>query len=231
MKVYHFIIALLLSGTIATSNAQTMRYFEIKIDACGHGNWQDTSFIVATSDTALIDTVLAEIQKPVAQRRFVSGKLAPGHGGFNHNGSHWFKWHFIPDQWALVDLAIEVCDGCPYTDVDSDTSYWIRTIGQYCPWHGLPERETTTVGIEKVNPIHLKLFPNPSGDYVELNLPRLASYHLVITDPLGRTVLEDDFTAAQKTVQLNRLGKKGVYFVYVTDADGRVSASQKLVFN
>ena len=43
---------------------QPVHYFEF-ITTCGHGNWQDTSFIAATSDQAVIDTCLVDLNKPL----------------------------------------------------------------------------------------------------------------------------------------------------------------------
>ena len=45
------------------------------------------------------------------------------------------------DQWSFhvgptmswADFAIEVCDGRP-SDVEGDLTYWIDTVGQWCPW-------------------------------------------------------------------------------------------------
>ncbi len=120
--------------------AQTIRYFEFST-TCGHGNWQDTTFIASTSDQAVIDSVLANIARPLNQRKFINGNIDYGNGGHNHNASHWFLWHFIPNQWSLVEMTIELCDGCPYSDVDADTATWVGTIGLFCPWSGRPVRE------------------------------------------------------------------------------------------
>lgn len=61
-------LTLILSLTISIiSNAQTTRYFKFTT-ACGHGNWQDGSFIAATSDQAVINDVdikLMDIQSMV----------------------------------------------------------------------------------------------------------------------------------------------------------------------
>lgn len=124
-------------------SAQTYRYYEFKVDECGHGNWQDTLFIAATSDTVVIDSVEANLAKPYNNRRFISGEIAHGDGGYNKNASHTFLWHFVPDKWQLVVIAIEACDGCPFSDVDADTAYWISTLQLYCPNGSKPVRDVT----------------------------------------------------------------------------------------
>jgi hypothetical protein len=132
-------IMLLTLGFIG--KAQT-RFFEFSTSTfCGHGNWQDTSFIASTSNQAVIDSVLANLARPLNQRNFINGPIDYGNGGHNHNANHWFLWHFMPSQWSLVELAMEVCDGCPYTDVDADTAYWVGNVGRFCPWSGRPVRD------------------------------------------------------------------------------------------
>jgi hypothetical protein len=60
--------------------------------------------------------------------KVITGAIAPGDGGFN---SPW-SWHLIPATVEAVDLAIEVCDGCPsYVEGHLDD---YLSLGQYCPW-------------------------------------------------------------------------------------------------
>jgi hypothetical protein len=140
MKKTFVILFLLLPLLMEKSISQSLRYFEFTT-LCGHGNWQDTSFIAATNDQTVIDSVLTDLSRPYDERRFISGSIDHGNGGYNHNAGHWFLWHFIPGQWELADMSIEVCDGCPYSDVDADTAYWIGNLGTFCPWSGKPARE------------------------------------------------------------------------------------------
>ncbi len=151
-----------------SSFGQTLHYFEFTT-SCGHGNWEDTSFIAATDDAEVIENVLADLSKPYDERRFITGNIDYGDGGFNHNADHWFLWHFIPGEWDLAEMAIELCDGCPYSDVDADTAYWIGTLGYFCPWSGKPAREiaapTSNDLFKEENWVYL--YPNPGqGDIV-----------------------------------------------------------------
>lgn len=173
--------------TFSFTSAQSLRYFEFTT-ACGHGNWQDTSFIAATSDPAVIDSLLADLNRPVIMRKHINGSIAAGNAGYNHNAGHWFKWHFIPGQWGLSEVSPEVCDGCPYSDVDADTSYWIRTISFFCPWSSHVAREVTgQLGIPPpVAQPDVPLYPNPSGETVFIQLPSGQPYTL--TDLSGRVL-------------------------------------------
>ena len=171
---------------LSVSQAQTWRYFEFTTQ-CGHGAWQDTSFIAATSNPELIDTVLANLGRPIENRKFISGTIEAGNSGYNHNANHWFLWHFNPNQWNLAELAIEVCDGCPYSDVDADTAYWLQTLGQFCPWSGRPAREISQpISIQpySMNPSGLVL--QQQGKDLKMTLPDTDWYKWTIYDLQGK---------------------------------------------
>lgn len=112
----------------------TKRYFRFK--SCpenSHGNWQDTSFVAATTNPKVIQQCLNQLKLPVASRKlFPLGKIDDGNLGYNKNGSHNFSWHFIEDDWELVELGIEIYDGCAYSDVEL-TNY-IDNVGSYGGW-------------------------------------------------------------------------------------------------
>lgn len=187
MKTLAFV--LLLAGC-GLARAQTVRYFEFRV-TCGYNDWRDTSFIAAASDPALIADVLHELSLPQDARKLIGGPITHGHGGHNHNASHWFRWHFVPDQWQLNDVAVEVCDGCPYTDVDNDTAYWIGNLGQFCPWSSRPAREVILPGSVtepgSLDAIHV--FPNPANDQVFLNLYGQTLTRATVYDTFGKPVL------------------------------------------
>lgn len=87
-------------------------------------------FVAVTSDPVVLEKARAQLQLPVSQRDlFINGPIARGNGGHNVDWS----WHFVPDEWDLVEAAIEVCDGRPQL-VEDDLDYWIDEVGQYCPW-------------------------------------------------------------------------------------------------
>ncbi|SNR58370.1 Por secretion system C-terminal sorting domain-containing protein [Lutibacter agarilyticus] len=197
--------------------AQTTRYFEFSTN-CGSGNWQDTTFIAATSNQVLIDTVLANIAKPFNQRKFINGNIDYGNGGYNHNASHWFLWHFIPNEWDLTEMAIEVCDGCPYTDVDADTAYWVGIIGQFCPWSSRPVKEVTnTLGID--TPIfenEISLYPNPTKDKLNLKWNSLNNITVTIYNSIGQELWTVYLSKQHKIIDISEL-ENGIYFLKIRD--------------
>jgi hypothetical protein len=202
------------------ASAQTTRYFEFTT-TCGHGNWQDTAFVAATSDQAIIDEVFIELAKPLEERRFISGAIGPGDDGHNRNADHWFLWHFIPDQWSLVDFAIEVCDGCPYTDVDMDTAYWISNLGQFCPWSGRPVRELKD--IVDTDDLHTRneitLYPNPASDVLYLSSKSTIT-SIVLYNAIGQRVINLLLDDTKATIDVTHL-ESGLYFLHLERAHAR----------
>lgn len=115
----------------------TKRYFRFK--SCpenSHGHWQDTSFVAATSNPKVIQQCLDQLKLPEASRKlFPLGKIEKGSLGYNKNAAHFFNWHFVEDSWELVELGIEIYDGCAYSDVEL-TNY-VDNLGSYGGWSNI----------------------------------------------------------------------------------------------
>lgn len=88
---------------------------------------QETFRIALSSDAAITE---AEQALNAGRVGVIIGDLAEGDGGFNTS----YTWHLAPETVEFVDLAVEVCDGRPRSDVEKDLDYWINTVGTYCPW-------------------------------------------------------------------------------------------------
>lgn len=120
------------------------RYFEVGIKNANPENWRDSSFVVATKNAAVLQKIEAQLALPVADRtKIVAGKLAAGNGNYNKNATHNFKWRILENDWDLVDLTIELSDGRPYSDVDVNNEYWMKSVKRYTPWGSYIKREIT----------------------------------------------------------------------------------------
>ena len=138
LKVYLLICCILIAliscekdDAKATSE---LRYF--RFSGCpeeNHGNWQDTSFVAATTNKDVIKKCLEQLKLPVNERSlFPLGKLASGSAGYNKNNTHSFSWHLIEDDWDMVEVGIEIYDGCPYSD--AELSDYLNTVERYGGW-------------------------------------------------------------------------------------------------
>ncbi len=214
-------------------HTQTMRYFQFTTTNCGHNNWQDTAFIAAASDTVLINQVLAELNNPTS--KFIAGPIAHGNGGYNHNASHWFLWHFIPNQWRLAENSIEVCDGCPYTDVDADTATWIGVLGNFCPWSGIPVREVSApAGIVPDPAVSIIPYPNPVSNRLFLRgvdvLYPAGTATLTLYNANGQLIMKESFTQAMQAEGLNLSAlSSGIYLLQLSGTQSAQSLRYKLV--
>ncbi len=94
------------------------------------------TFQVVEEQFRLWTTAEATIEQLLAMRTegtggFPLGTIREGPGVGAHN-SPW-SWHFDPQELAIAEFAIELCDGLP-SHLEGDLSYWLGTVAAYCPW-------------------------------------------------------------------------------------------------
>ena len=146
MKKAYFVLILVLSALIISicntscssddNEKPELKTHYFRFMSCSesnHGNWQDTTFIAATNRLEVIEQCLNELSLPIDERRkFPLGNIANGSNGYNRNASHYFTWHFIEDSWEMVDLGIEIYDGCAYTH--AELGNYVEIFGAYGGW-------------------------------------------------------------------------------------------------
>ncbi len=216
------IVLIVITGTV---KSQTTRYFEFRqpLDSTF------TSFIAATSDTAVINDVLHELSQPIDQRKFISGKVTKGDGGFNYDGANWHTWHFVTNEWQLTRFNVEHCDGISSlignhpSVINGDTIY-------FCPWNSYPYQEVRNPGLslKKLSPhTHLIIYPNPASNEVHF-LWKGPSDTLSINvyNTLGALLWTTTLSRQQNTLDISNLSN-GLYFVYFSD--GSTFGMEKLM--
>jgi hypothetical protein len=198
--------------------AQTTRYFQFE-QHCGGMNTADTLFVVATNVQSVIDTVLVDIAKPLNERnRHINGIVTHGNGGFNHNGNHWFLWHFIPNQWTVAELTIELCDGCP-TDISILTLPLGDSINS-CGWGTRPVAEVSNpLGINE-NSFKNKiiLYPNPAKDKLNLKWNGLNDISVTIYNSIGQELSTILLPKQNEIIDITGL-QDGLYFLKIIDGN------------
>jgi len=142
MRNHHYIVSAVIFSLILAScddnstgpqKDDRFRFFEFAM----RGRGVEQNFIAQTSDPqilSLVDTLLA---LPEEERNMLLlGSIA------TRNGGHNFDWnrHFVPDEWQVVEVAVEVCDGNPL-GVEDDLDYWLEHLGLFCPWGSFIVRE------------------------------------------------------------------------------------------
>jgi len=84
-------------------------------------------FLVQVTDPDRVSALEARLA--AGTEGVISGDLVAGDGGVN---APW-SWHLDPETVEAPDFAIELCDGRP-SMVEADLSYWLDTVGRFCPW-------------------------------------------------------------------------------------------------
>ncbi|HZI52732.1 MAG TPA: hypothetical protein VFD56_03475 [Chitinophagaceae bacterium] len=135
-----FVMLVMMYSCKKESEPADLRYYEVGIKG-NPADWRDSSFVIATNNNILISQIESQLLLPVDQRQIVNGQLVSGNGGYNKNSSHQFKWHFKEDNWELADFSIEIYDGRPFSDVDTDISYWLDTVKRFAPWSSYIKKE------------------------------------------------------------------------------------------
>jgi hypothetical protein len=77
-----------------------------------------------------IEQILA-LQAGERQASIPNGRILRGPGRADHNAP--WTWHLDPEQIAMAEFTVEVCDGTP-SFVESEIDYFVDTVRQYCPW-------------------------------------------------------------------------------------------------
>ena len=60
-----------------------------------------------------------------------NGALRRNSGKDNYNAP--WSWHVDPEEIAMAEATIEVCDGNP-SFIEDDIDYWVDIVGHFCPW-------------------------------------------------------------------------------------------------
>ena len=137
-----FLLLFMVYSCKKDSTVAPLHFYEVGFNG-NAANWRDSSFIIATDKGSLIEEIEAQLRLPVVQRKIVNGLLVSGNGGYNKNAFHSFKWRFKENDWQLADLSIEIYDGRPYSDVDTDINYWLNTVKRFAPWGSYIKKEIT----------------------------------------------------------------------------------------
>ena len=199
-----------------TVQSQTIRYFEFRQPLGFTGTF--TSFIVATSDTIAISDVLNDITLPIDDRRFISGNVTNGSGGFNNDGTNWYSWHYITNEWQLTYANVEYCDGIS-SNIGSNPAVIAGDTIHFCPWDSYPYQEVFNTGlsIEDLNSdFQIKIYPNPSTDKVFFEWVSVNPIFINLYTITGQHILTSKLSKQNNEIDISQLSN-GLYFIHITD--------------
>jgi len=205
-----------------TVKSQVTRYFEFRQTLGQPIDSTYTSFITAASDTTVINSVLNDLMLPIANRRFISGIITNGAGGFNHDGTNWHSWHFITNEWQLTAANIEFCDGISSL-IGNHPSIIAGDSLYFCPWDSYPFQEVynPSLSVEDLNSdIQITIYSNPSTNKVYFKWE--SSQHLLIDiyNITGQRIFTTKLSKQNNDIDISNL-YNGLYFVHLTDGNKR----------
>ena len=74
---------------------------------------------------------LHELRRGTSTANIPSGRILHGPGRARHNAP--YHWHLDPQDIAMAEVAIELCDGLP-SYVEENVDEFVENVGRYCPW-------------------------------------------------------------------------------------------------
>ena len=87
-------------------------------------------FRVWTTNPQTIED-LHELQQGTSTASIPNGRILLGPGRARHNAP--YHWHLDPQDIAMAEVAIELCDGLP-SYVEENVDEFVERVGRYCPW-------------------------------------------------------------------------------------------------
>lgn len=220
----NILLSIILIVVGLTAKSQTVRYFEFKQPL----DTTLTSFIVATSDSTVISDVLNDIALPINNRRFISGNVTNGNGGFNHDGINWHTWHFIPNEWQLTSSNVEYCDGIS-SNIGNNPSVIAGDTIYFCPWDSYPFQEVDNPGLsieDLYSNIKITIYPNPSSDKIFFEWASSNNLSINIYNITGQHILTTNIFKQQNEIDVRRF-REGFYFI--TIRNGKSIRTKKLI--
>ncbi len=207
----------LLSFAVFSARSQTTRYFEFRQPL---NDTSISSFIVATSDASVINEVLYDLDLPVDQRRFISGNITNGDGGFNHDGMNPSTWHFIFNEWQLTGFNVEHCDGIS-SSIGNNPDVIAGDTILFCPWNSYPFQEVDEplLSLDDLNAdMQVAIYPNPVDETVRITWTGTNPLFVEIYTVSGQLIHTTQLARQENGIDVHEL-ENGIYFIRITDGE------------
>jgi hypothetical protein len=120
-------------------------------------------------------------------------------------------------------------DLCYFNGLMDDIGIWNRALTEQ---EITDLNNETNLGIDNLLIKDLKIYPNPTNDYIKIdagNLATLAGYSIKIEDAQGQQVFQNAVNQQQFYVDITTWGGNGLYFVRIIDPQGNTVDIKKIV--
>ena len=91
---------------------------------------QGQRFHVWVTNAQTIQQIL-DLQVGKSEANIPNGRILRGRGQGEHNAP--WSWHLDPQDIAMAELTIELCDGEP-AFVEQNLAEYVDIVERYCPW-------------------------------------------------------------------------------------------------
>jgi hypothetical protein len=163
-RIVGLVVMGLLTGVLLRLIHQALQKMKGKTDALRGGalatfEVEGERFRVWTTNPQTIQD-LRELQQGTSTANIPNGRILRGPGQASHNAP--YHWHLDPQDIAMAEVAIEVCDGLP-SYVEENVEEFVERVGRYCPWAArLAELRDYTGRVDQPPPA----FGRESGSYM-----------------------------------------------------------------
>lgn len=150
----------------------------------------------------------------------------------NQNNTIQYQWFKTDDTGAEIELVGETNDTLLIQNVDIDAAgTYSVVVTTECDGFTFPFNVSVTSGVLTVENINFDLMisPNPTTDYLNVNLSQIEYDNLIITNALGEVVYTNQNKSNNLRIDLNSLNlSSGIYFINTL---GKVNHSTKFILN
>ncbi len=136
------------------------------------------------------------------------------------------KEDYLVSQWTFLDLSVlGRADSLLFTLRSSDVgAFGMNTPAYFCVDNIRTAAGTTSTGALAAAPA-IRVFPNPTADFLFLEWEEARDTHLALYDLQGRRLLETRLTTGRNRIDLRRLPRG----IYVLQLPGRAGWSSRRV--
>lgn len=138
---------------------------------------------------------------------------------------------YTPANSHAVCFGSSAGNGAFFNGILDDIGIWNRALDS-CEILDLYNASinSCTNSINELDNKLIKLFPNPSNGFVNLEISHHTNCQIILTNILGEEVLSKSFNSNKLQLNLNKLDSKGTYFIKVLNSTGNVIAIKKLIY-
>lgn len=134
-------------------------------------------------------------------------------------GNDLFSSYSIGNQWYDNTSQILGAINQKYTPTKF-SDYFVKHTSVNGCLSPISDKFSFTTGIEKLNLIGLKIYPNPATDHITIETGEAGHYQIKLIDITGKLLKQDSFIGKQ--FEMNFKVQKGIYQLVISNEKGQI---------